>query len=51
MAKKLKLNLKNLEVQSFVTSLNDDEKKIIQGGATLGFTRCVSECDCSEEVC
>lgn len=34
MSKKVKLNLENLEVQSFVTSLEDDEKKAVKGGAS-----------------
>jgi hypothetical protein len=30
--KKIKLKLENLKIESFVTSLNDDEKKQIIGG-------------------
>ncbi len=35
MPKKLKLNLKGLKVQSFVTSLKDEEKTKIRGGDVL----------------
>ena len=34
MAKKMKLKLDDLKVESFVTSLNDEEKKNINGGVT-----------------
>jgi hypothetical protein len=34
MPKKLKLSLKSIKVQSFVTSLKDDEKKNVHGGTT-----------------
>lgn len=32
MGKKIKLNLEDLKVQSFVTSLNKDEKIVLKGG-------------------
>lgn len=32
MAKKMKLNLEDLKVQSFVTSLKNDEKIALKGG-------------------
>lgn len=33
MAKKTKLRLENLRVESFVTSLDEEEKKSVKGGA------------------
>lgn len=54
MPKKLKLS--DLKVQSFVTSLENDEKKKVQGGATLPISNCAEDtclecetnysCDC-----
>lgn len=35
MKKKKKFNLEEIKIQSFVTSLNDDEKKGIKGGFTI----------------
>lgn len=34
MPKKLKLNLKDLKVQSFVTTLKDTENKLLKGGGS-----------------
>ncbi len=51
MPKKLKLDLKGLKVQSFVTSLDGNEKKNIHGGATAEYTPCVSECDTCDMTC
>jgi hypothetical protein len=33
MAKKLKVNLEDIRVQSFLTSLQDDEKEEVKGGS------------------
>ncbi len=35
MKKKKKLNLEEIKIQSFVTSLKDDEKNEIKGGFTV----------------
>ncbi len=35
MPKKIKLNLSDLKVQSFVTNLNEKEKNELKGGASL----------------
>lgn len=50
MPKKLKLDLKNLKVKSFVTSLDGNEKKNIHGGATFD-SICISECDTCPDIC
>lgn len=57
MPKKLKLNLGDLKIQSFVTSLDDSDAKGVKGGATeLGFT-CNFKCgeteywECETEPC
>lgn len=34
MSKKLKLDLRDLKVTSFVTSLGEGQKKVVRGGAT-----------------
>ena len=45
MDKKVKVDLKDLNVQSFVTSLEDEEKSKVKGGwATFPLTRCVPIC-------
>lgn len=45
MSKKMKLSLDNLRVQSFVTSMQDTEKKAIKGGIGKGT---ITDCICSE---
>lgn len=59
MEKKKKLKLEGLRVESFVTSLNDKEKKMINGGLQGGSPvwlcepdkeTCVDTCDCRTEV-
>jgi hypothetical protein len=44
MAKKMKLNLAELRVDSFVTSLHDESKALIKGGAPPTYY-------CSEDPC
>ena len=44
MAKKMKLDLEELEVQSFVTSLHDESKTLVKGGAPPTYY-------CSEDPC
>ena len=48
MPKKLKLNLKDLKVQSFITALTDDEKNQFIGGANNNSpnTAVNTYCDC-----
>ena len=50
MGKKLKLSVEGLKVTSFVTSLKDDQKEKVMGGATP-WTKCSSPALCSEETC
>lgn len=58
MPKKIKLNLNDLKVQSFVTTLNDWEKNELKGGTTNSWDEdcpqtCMSACitDCAASVC
>lgn len=53
MSKKMKLSLNELRVQSFVTSLNEEEKKDVLGGGTYlsGCLYCSEECDTSPVEC
>jgi len=41
MGKKIKLNLEDLKVQSFVTSLSEEEQKKLRGGTGLRFVTAV----------
>jgi hypothetical protein len=55
MSKKIKLNLEDLKVESFVTSLNNKQKNMIKGGSnfctwTCG-TNCGSNCLCATFDC
>jgi len=56
MGKKMKLNLSDLKVQSFVTALNDGQERQIKGGRPLR-SEAVNACGgwswqyCSGEVC
>lgn len=56
MPKKLKLNLNDLKVQSFVTALTDEEKNRFKGagsdgcdsgGTALTHCTCVTRCTCT----
>lgn len=49
----MKLSLNELRVQSFVTSLNEEEKKDVLGGGTYlsGCLYCSEECDTSPVEC
>ena len=51
MPKKMKLALKGLKVQSFVTSLEDGAKTKIKGGATEAFTCPPEDCTYSCNSC
>jgi hypothetical protein len=52
MSKKMRLNLGNLQVQSFVTSLNRDEKGNVVGGEDSDCGTCVvNTCFCTDWVC
>jgi hypothetical protein len=45
MPKKIKLNLEDLKVESFVTELNKNEKKEVKGGGgTVAGTSCNRPC-------
>lgn len=50
MPKKLKLNLNDLKIQSFVTTLKSSEEEILKGGADTGTNgescTCNTNCTC-----
>jgi hypothetical protein len=50
MSKKMKLALKDLNVQSFVTSLREDEKGKVAGGATHTRPDCCTY-GCTDWLC
>ena len=51
MPKKIKLNLNDLKVQSFVTALDDKDKKKIEGGGSSGCTGPDEDCTfCSQDT-
>lgn len=51
MKKKIKLDLKSLEVKSFTTSLTDEQKEILKGGTGALITKtCNSVCYLCEET-
>jgi hypothetical protein len=47
MPKKVKLNIQDLKVQSFVTSLEDDSKAKVKGGLPYTCNTCDEMTDCS----
>ena len=51
MGKKLKLSLRELNVKSFVTSLEKEQKNAIKGGEVTRWTYCSVPALCSEESC
>ncbi len=44
MSKKMKLDLEDLNVQSFVTSLQDNEQQKVKGGIPLTCNTCDDDC-------
>jgi hypothetical protein len=40
MPKKIKLNIKNLKVHSFVTALKENEKEVLKAGSGVSFCVC-----------
>ena len=44
MSKKMKLGLKDLKVQSFVTSLQNNEQQVLKGGGVPTCNTCDDEC-------
>lgn len=55
MPKKLKLNIQELKVQSFVTLLSEDEKNVFKGGGTdiddCSTQSCLSNCVTCPPIC
>lgn len=51
MPKKLKLNLNDLKVQSFVTALDEREKRGFKGGTTGGDDGCPPTCATCPATC
>lgn len=53
MAKKAKLELSALKVNSFVTSLKDEDKKELKAGGTCTICSRMNSCDtyCPTEIC
>lgn len=47
MSKKIKMDLKDLKVQSFVTSLDEEEKSQLKGGLPNTCVTCDLECSFS----
>lgn len=44
MPKKVRLNMKSLKVQSFVTSLGEDSQEKVKGGIPRTCRSCVEDC-------
>lgn len=51
MGKKIKLSIEDLEVKSFVTSLDDDKKEEARGGYTASRPFCTLSCGTFCEYC
>lgn len=57
MPKKIKLNLEDLKIKSFVTSLDDGDAKNVKGGETEGGLSCNWKCgdteywECESDAC
>jgi len=49
--KKNRLDLKDLKVQSFVTSFESNEKQTVKGGGSLAGSCGPASCSCEEESC
>ncbi|ELR70672.1 hypothetical protein C900_03445 [Fulvivirga imtechensis AK7] len=49
--KKSRLNLKDLNVQSFVTSFNPNESLTLKAGGSLAGSCGPASCSCGEESC
>jgi hypothetical protein len=48
MAKKMKLNLEDIKIQSFVTSLSKNQKEKVMGGDTFA---CTPRCNTEYYIC